>query len=97
MLAPLLLALSAASADSEELLVAVSSIPPLVVESDGEFSGFDIELWEAIAHECELDFSYRQVAFKEIIPNLIAGEVAVGLAGHEVVIVVVGDNLSVVV
>lgn len=81
LLVPLLLALSASSADSEEIVVAVSSIPPLVVESDGEFSGFDIELWEAIAHECGLDFSYRQVAFKEIIPNLIAGEVAVGLAG----------------
>ena len=80
-LVPVLLALSTASANSEEVVVAVSPFPPLVVEADGELSGFDIELWEAIARECGLDFSYRLVAFKEIIPNLMSGRVDLGLAG----------------
>ena len=80
-LVPALLALSTASADSGEVVVAVASFPPLVVESDGDFSGFDIELWEEIARECRLDFSYRLVTFKEIIPSLMSGQVDLGLAG----------------
>lgn len=75
------MALSAVYAYSEEVVVAVSPIAPLVIESGGQFSGFDVDLWEAIARQCGLNSSYREVEFKEIIPSLISGAVDVGLAG----------------
>jgi polar amino acid transport system substrate-binding protein len=52
-----------------QLTVLVSEVRPLViVGTDGKLSGFDIELWEAVAQKLGYRFKYQQVSF----PNKIA-------------------------
>ena len=66
---------------SKKLNVGVFNFSPLVIESNGQYSGFEIELWEKIAKNLHLDFVYQQLGFSEIIPDLIAKKLDIGLAG----------------
>lgn len=52
----------------EKLKIAVSSMPPFVIESNGKYSGFEIELWEMIAKEMDVTFEYEKHTFQELIP-----------------------------
>lgn len=37
--------------NTQKLKVVVSQMPPFVMESEGKYSGFEIELWEMITRE----------------------------------------------
>ncbi|MEK7119966.1 MAG: transporter substrate-binding domain-containing protein [Patescibacteria group bacterium] len=56
-----------------KLKIAVTQSTPFVMESSGKYSGFEIELWEAIAKEIGKSFEYEKHNFQELIP-LVAGK-----------------------
>jgi ABC-type amino acid transport substrate-binding protein len=67
----------------EPLIIDVHSFPPfIIVEDEEEYSGFDIDLWEAIANDLELEFEYHQVgSLEEIWRNLSRNQADVAIAG----------------
>ncbi len=73
----------AATAERTTLRVVVSPFEPMVVQRpDGSFTGFDIDLMEAIVKEIKADVSYTRVAeFKELIPHVSEGKADIGLGG----------------
>lgn len=48
---------------------------------DGKFTGFDIELWEALAQKVGVAYTFQPMDFNGIIPGLQTGNVDVGIAG----------------
>jgi len=67
---------------NKELIVNISLFEPLVMKNDqGEYCGFDIDLWEAIAEELNWRFQYNEVAFQNIFLNLQNKKSDIGLAG----------------
>lgn len=80
----LALALPAGSAlaQDKELLVATdTAFVPFEFRENGKYTGFDIELWEAIAKEAGLKYSLRPMDFNGIIPGLQTRNIDVALAG----------------
>jgi glutamine transport system substrate-binding protein len=76
------LTLAAQSAQAEELVVATdTAFVPFEFKQDGQYTGFDIDLWAAIAEDLGLDYSLRPMDFAGIIPALQTGQVDVALAG----------------
>lgn len=70
--------------DAEEphLLVEVHLFPPFVMGSEGRYSGFDIDIWEAIAADLGLKFQYHQVGMlDDIFQDLSHGKADVAIAG----------------
>lgn len=71
-----------AAAQDKELLVATdTAFVPFEFKQDGKYTGFDIELWDAIAKEAGLKYSLRPMDFNGIIPGLQTRNVDVALAG----------------
>ena len=67
---------------SDLLTVDVSVFPPMVMKNDkGEYYGFDIDLWEAIAKELNLRYRYREVPLTYIFSDLRSGKADIGLSG----------------
>src|SRR5690606_770166 len=70
------------AAQDKELLVATdTAFVPFEFKQDGKYTGFDIELWDAIAKEAGLKYSLRPMDFNGIIPGLQTRNVDVALAG----------------
>lgn len=67
--------------DKSKLIVDISPMPPCVMELDGKFTGFDIDVWEAIAKRLPYDFEFRQVEFSQIFNDLESHSANVGLGG----------------
>ena len=64
------------------LRVLVSEFPPLVeVGEGGELSGFDIDLWDAVAEEAGYAFEYELVLFHTIFDRLASGTADAAAAG----------------
>lgn len=75
------------------LLTGSALAKPLVVAHDtnfkpfefkdekGNYTGFDIELWQEIAKRLELDYKMQPMDFNGIIPGLQTAQVDVGIAG----------------
>jgi len=75
-------ALGATAASAEDLVVATdTAFVPFEFKQDGEYTGFDIEMWKAIAEELGKDYELRPMDFSGIIPALQTGQVDVALAG----------------
>ena len=75
-------ALGAHAAAAEEIIVATdTAFVPFEFKQDGAYTGFDIDMWTAIADELELEFELRPMDFSGIIPALQTGQVDVALAG----------------
>jgi len=73
---------SNAAAQDKELLVATdTAFVPFEFKQDGKYTGFDIELWEAVAKEAGLKYSLRPMDFNGIIPGLQTRNLDVALAG----------------
>ena len=71
-----------ASAQDKELLVATdTAFVPFEFKQDGKYTGFDIELWDAVAKEAGLKYSLRPMDFNGIIPGLQTRNLDVALAG----------------
>lgn len=64
-----------------KIKVAIADFSPLIIDKNGKYKGFEIDLWEAIAKEANIDFEYEKHNFKEIIPLLAEKKIDVGLAG----------------
>jgi glutamine transport system substrate-binding protein len=80
MAAAVSLGMSAAQAD--ELVVATdTAFVPFEFKQDGKYTGFDIEMWEAIAADLGMEYELRPMDFSGIIPALQTGQVDVALAG----------------
>ncbi|MFN7003260.1 MAG: glutamine ABC transporter substrate-binding protein GlnH [Roseinatronobacter sp.] len=76
------LALGVSSALADKLVVATdTAFVPFEFMQDGEYVGFDIDMWNTIADELGLEFELRPMDFNGIIPGLQTGQVDVALAG----------------
>jgi glutamine transport system substrate-binding protein len=61
------------------LVVDIEITAPCVMESNSTYTGFDIELWEEIAQELELAFTYNETDLKGIFTDLVEGNADVAL------------------
>lgn len=76
------LALPAAQAADKELIVATdTAFVPFEFKQDGKYTGFDIQLWEAIAKEAGLKYRLQPMDFNGIIPGLQTHNIDAALAG----------------
>lgn len=76
------MAFGATTAQADDIVVATdTAFVPFEFIQDGEYTGFDIEMWQAIAQELGLDYELRPMDFSGIIPALQTGQVDVALAG----------------
>lgn len=86
LLAGAALALSAlagpAQASERELVVATdTAFVPFEFKQGSTYTGFDIDLWEAIAKELKLEYKLQPMDFNGIIPGLQTRNIDVALAG----------------
>ena len=66
----------------KKLKIAVGDFSPLVIKNDNQYTGFEIELWEAVAKEAGIhDFNYEQLPFSQIIPGVASKKYDIGLSG----------------
>ncbi len=65
----------------EKLRVLVNDFPPLVIEENGRFEGFDIDLWYEIAKRIHVDFEYKKVEFQKIIKIVSQADNTIGIGG----------------
>jgi glutamine transport system substrate-binding protein len=76
------LAFSASVASADDIVVATdTAFVPFEFKQDGKYTGFDIDMWNAIAEEIGIEFELRPMDFSGIIPALQTGQVDVALAG----------------
>lgn len=85
MMAVLAIAISSASAAfAKKLTVACdTNFPPFEFKDPktGKHTGFDVELWEAIAKVVGVEYELQPMDFNGIIPGLQSGQLDVGIAG----------------
>lgn len=80
------LLLTALSASAQEpLRVGVAVFPPSVIESEeGSLEGFDIELWQDIARNANLQYEFTVLPLADLLAAVESDEVDVALAGPSV-------------
>lgn len=74
----------ASTALAKKITVACdTNFPPFEFKDPktGKHTGFDVELWDAIAKELGLDYELQPMDFNGIIPGLQSGQLDVGIAG----------------
>ena len=74
-------AVSASQIYPDTLIVAVNHFPPCVIADGVEFTGFDIDLWKAIAAEMDLNFVFQSIEFDSIFQVLQSGGADASMAG----------------
>jgi polar amino acid transport system substrate-binding protein len=62
------------------LTVDVEITAPCVMHYNGTYTGFDIELWEEIAQELKLAFTYNETDLKGIFADLVGGKADVAFS-----------------
>ena len=80
----LAIALCATAASAKKLIVATdTNFPPFEFKDPetGKHTGFDVELWDAIAKEIGAEYDLQPMDFNGIIPGLQSGQIDVGIAG----------------
>ncbi len=73
-----------ATAIAKKLTVACdTNFPPFEFKdpATGKHTGFDVDLWKAIAQELGLEYELQPMDFNGIIPGLQSGQLDVGIAG----------------
>ncbi|SMD10327.1 amino acid ABC transporter substrate-binding protein, PAAT family [Desulfocicer vacuolatum DSM 3385] len=74
----------AATGFAKKITVATdTNFPPFEFKDPktGEHTGFDVELWDAIAKEVGIEYDLQPMDFNGIIPGLQSGQIDVGIAG----------------
>ncbi len=75
-------AVSTASAQDKELIVATdTAFVPFEFKQGSTYTGFDVDLWAAIAKELNLKYKLQPMDFNGIIPGLQTKNIDVALAG----------------
>lgn len=80
----LTLALTCSVASAKVLTVATdTNFPPFEFKDPdtGKHTGFDVELWDAIAKKLGLEYNLQPMDFNGIIPGLQSGQIDAGIAG----------------
>jgi len=70
--------------DGEKIVVGcdTSFVPfEFLNESTGEYEGFDIDMWDAIALELGVEYELKPMDFNGLIPALQSGSIDVAIAG----------------
>lgn len=65
----------------KKIKVAIAEFPPLVEKKKGKYSGFEIDLWEKIAEDANIKYSYISVPFKKLLSTVNSGKAEIGFAG----------------
>lgn len=74
--------ISTAAAQGKELVVATdTAFVPFEFKQGSTYTGFDIDLWAAIAKELNLKYKLQPMDFNGIIPGLQTKNIDVALAG----------------
>lgn len=84
LLLALALLLCATTVSAKKLIVATdTNFPPFEFKDPetGKHTGFDVELWDAIATEIGVEYTLQPMDFNGIIPGLQSGQLDVGIAG----------------
>ncbi|MCQ9615871.1 glutamine ABC transporter substrate-binding protein GlnH [Paenalcaligenes niemegkensis] len=69
-------------AQDKELVVATdTAFVPFEFKQDGKYTGFDIDLWDAIAEQAGLTYRLQPMDFNGIIPGLQTRNIDAALAG----------------
>ncbi len=70
-------------AAAAELTIAIDkNFPPFEFKAEGgQYTGFDIDLWEAIAQTAKISYHLRPVNFNDIIPGLQSEQFDAAIAG----------------
>jgi len=66
---------------SEKLTVLIKKFPPLVIQEEGKYKGFDIDLWKEIAKRLQLETEFELAPFQEILDRVATEENVIGLGG----------------
>ena len=64
----------------KNLTVDIEITAPCVMRYNGTYTGFDIELWEEIARELDVAFTYRETNLKSIFTDLVEGNADVAFS-----------------
>lgn len=75
------------SAFAGKLTVATdTNFPPFEFKDPktGKHTGFDVELWDAIAKEIGIEYDLQPMAFKGIVPGLQSAQLDAGIAGMSI-------------
>jgi polar amino acid transport system substrate-binding protein/glutamine transport system substrate-binding protein len=72
---------SAASGATNIVVGADTTFPPFETETNGQVTGFDIDMIKAIAKEENMTVSLKTLPFNGIIPSLQAGSIDAAVAG----------------
>jgi polar amino acid transport system substrate-binding protein len=65
----------------DKIKVAVSNFPPLVIESEGKYSGFEVDLWKTLAKEINVEYEFKSSDLSEQISDLENKKVDVAFSG----------------
>lgn len=64
-----------------KIKVGISVMPPFVMESNGKYSGFEIELWEMVVKELGgIAFEYEEFPFQVLIPQVAEKKLDIAFA-----------------
>lgn len=75
-------AVSNVSAQAKEIIVATdTAFVPFSFKQGGSYTGFDVELWEALAKELGVSYKLQPMDFNGIIPGLQTKNIDLALAG----------------
>ena len=81
-LATILVLSISSAAFAEKLVVAHdTNFKPFEFKQNGEYVGFDIDLWKNIAERLNLDYKFQPMDFNGIIPGLQTGNIDAAVAG----------------
>lgn len=74
-------AITSANAADELIVATDTAFVPFEFKQDGKYTGFDVELWEAISKQANLPYKLQPMDFNGIIPGLQTKNIDVALAG----------------
>ena len=69
------------AADKTLVVATDTAFVPFEFKQDGKYTGFDIQLWEAIAQQANLQYKLQPMDFNGIIPGLQTKSIDAALAG----------------
>lgn len=73
--------LSSTAADKKLIVATDTAFVPFEFKQGDKYVGFDIDLWDAVAKELKLDYTFKPMDFSGIIPALQTKNIDLALAG----------------